>query len=122
MHFQNGGHGMEDLRDHVSEIVADRMQHGLETNGRASWGSIALRQGGLVVNSASKKEWFIPFDEIEETNFDDTRMYVWVRDENRPIATVSMSEPNFYPGWVLYHRLRDVDRVTSDEEMEAMAV
>jgi hypothetical protein len=68
------------------------------------------------------RERMLRYSEIEETDFDDTRMYVWVHDEHRPIASVAVSEPNFYPGWVLYYRLQNVHHVISDEEAEAMEV
>ena len=98
------------LRDEIAAEIADRMRDFWSQHGNCPWVPYLQFQGeGLSYNrltfTGRKQPILIPFDSIVNFNISDGTFRIWTAGQSAPIVNEETSQPNFYPGLVLFSTL-----------------
>jgi hypothetical protein len=110
--FQNGDEGLDDLREHVSRVVADGMRRRLDRGGSVGWtpglrfrpdGLELTTPGGLFRRSETR---LVPYHQVAGTEVRDGHFYLYLAGGRKPAYTTPVSADNFFPGLVLLDSAR----------------
>lgn len=101
---------IERLRDEIASEIADRMQEFWTLNGNCPWVPyLQFQSEGLSYNrltfTGRKQPILIPFDTIVNFDISDGTFRIWTAGPAAPIVNEETSQPNFYPGLILFSKL-----------------
>lgn len=106
--FKNEDTDFDNLRDHVSGIMAVRMGKELEETGRVPWTKdVTFCSEGLEYRPSGwlgKKQetLMLPWGQIANFNFQDGVLHIWQVGKNKSVIHESSSAPNLFPGFLLF--------------------
>lgn len=101
----------DDLRDRVSEKVAQHLLVELLEQGEVAWtNALRIRPEGLEFRRRHLLGWrkeaeHIPYRDILEFGIDGEWFHVWANYQERAVVKVPTAAANFYPGLLLFDRL-----------------
>ncbi|OWK42348.1 hypothetical protein [Fimbriiglobus ruber] len=104
--FKNADEELDNLRDFISRVIAGHMLNRLKKRKSVIWTSkMRFTDEGI---EATKSGWLksggvhlIPYGEIGDYRIDDGVFYLGVRGEKKWAVSEPVSQPNFFPGFVL---------------------
>jgi hypothetical protein len=109
--------GLEELRQQVSLLLANKLNEKLESTGVVEWGdrvsiqkeAILFKPFALWTNSLQPQS--LLFRDIERCEHDELgRLLIYRSGDRNPALIILNSEPNFYPGHILFSALREQSR------------
>jgi hypothetical protein len=108
--LRNADLELDHLRDHVSELIAHRMQQQFEAHQAVAWtDGFRFLPEGLEYRAASilgrKAPILIPYSQIYGYDADAGFFNLWVHGKKKPVAKENVNQPNFFPGYHLLARL-----------------
>lgn len=94
---------LEGVRDHISKIIAMRMAESLNQGEPVKWTPHLwlLPTGIRFPHAGSGQPRTLSFDQVDRYDFKEGVFYLWKRGTQEPAIAESMSEPNFFPGFIL---------------------
>jgi hypothetical protein len=103
---KNADESMDNLRDHIAQVVAGKMLDGLTKGSRVPWTpnlaflpeGIEYRPGGLVGRKPVK---LLRYDELYAFDIQEGTFHLWDRPDTKSIMRESAGAPNFYPGYLV---------------------
>ncbi len=109
--LKNGDAELENLREHVSRVIAGHMFHRLERGETVAWTEgLRFRREGLEWTSGG---WFtrpttrlIPYHQIGNTDIQEGHFYLYVLGIRKAVYTTPVSADNFFPGLTLLDLIR----------------
>ncbi|MBS0266370.1 MAG: hypothetical protein JSS02_30850 [Planctomycetes bacterium] len=108
--LRNADLELENLREHVSEIIAQRMYADFAAQQPVTWtDSLRFLPEGVEYRARTlfgrKAPVLIPFSQIAGFDSDNGEFHLWVHDKKKPIAKEEINKPNFFPGYHLLARV-----------------
>jgi membrane protein implicated in regulation of membrane protease activity len=96
--------GLDQLRDHISALIAVKMLSQLRDGARVTWTpnmtltaeGIEFRPSGLI---RRKEQTFLPYERVQSYDVQDGTFYLWEQGKDKPVMQESVTQPNFYPGF-----------------------
>lgn len=105
---------LDEVRDTLSNLIADRMADTLLAGSPIPWTSGALLTAtGLAPCRGRFKGQTIPYRDIARTASAQGSFTIYRANERRRIAVLNPDEPNFLPGLILFKRLCEMSAATS---------
>ncbi len=97
---------LDKLRDHISKVIAMRMASELEEGKPVRWtpnlklypDGIEFRPPGMFGRKEAER---VPFSEVENFALEQGYFHLWVRGRGKSVMREPVSEPNFFPGFLL---------------------
>lgn len=114
---------LDHLRDHISKVIAMRMAEELEGGKPVRWTShlrllpdgIEFRPAGLI---GRKDPEVVRFAEVENFSLEQGYFQLWVRGRGKSVLREPVSEPNFFPGFLLLSSIFRQEGSSDGEEGE----
>jgi hypothetical protein len=108
--LRNADEGLEHIRDHVSQLIAQRMANQLAGGQTVIWtDGLRFLPEGLQYSAKGffgrKLPVMIPYSQIHGYDADAGTFHLWIYGKNKPVAKESVALPNFFPGYLLLARL-----------------
>ena len=108
--LRNSDPELDQLRDRISERIADRWEHTLKSGQGVLWTAafrflpegLEYRAPGLM---GRKDPVLIPYSQIHGYDADSGIFHIWIYGKKKPVARDNVNGPNFYPGYHLLARL-----------------
>lgn len=109
-HLRNADEGLDHVRDHVSQLIAERMAGQLATGRAVIWtDGLRFLPEGLEYRAKGffgrKPPEMFPYSQIHGYDADAGTFHLWIYGKNKPVAKESVARPNFFPGYLLLARL-----------------
>jgi len=110
--FKNEDGELDSLRDAISLVMAKTMKAKLDAGKPVRWtNDIDFESDGLDIHGgtgkfAKIKEQFIEWDDIDSLQMDGGVFYLFAFGEKKPLHTMSVTKPNFFPGFQLLLQLK----------------
>lgn len=107
---RNADKDLDELREHVSRVLAARLLGTLEQGAEVPWGTDAVltakalryRRPKLI----GKSDWTeLPYREVAGTSMNDGTLAVFAKGNDKAILTMPVSVTNFFPGYELFCHL-----------------
>jgi hypothetical protein len=97
---------LDQLRDHISQIIASRMRAALAQGERVPWTSrLAFLSDGLEFRPAGllgrKTAEVVPYGELRTFSMNGGVFQLWRSQRKKAILREEISKPNFFPGFFL---------------------
>jgi len=108
------------VRDYVSDEIAAVMAARLASAGELVWTRELTIQGGVLHCQPRRFLRWNPapasadIDSIRGYDISDGWFYVWTVDRDRPLFKVRTTEPNFYPGLLVFEQLLERTEAVTD--------
>lgn len=101
---------LDRLRDEISIAISERMKEFWTRNGNCPWVPFLQFQGeGLSYSrltfTGRKQAVLIPLTSIVNFDISDGTFHIWAAGEKKPVVSEETSQPNFYPGLMLFSHL-----------------
>jgi hypothetical protein len=108
--LRNADAELDHLRDHVSELIANRLWEQFRMGRAVAWtDSFRFLPEGLEYRAAGilgrKAPILIPYSQIHGYDADAGIFHLWVHGKKKPVAKENVNQPNFFPGYHLLARL-----------------
>lgn len=108
--IRNADEELDNLRDHVSRVIAGRLAEILARQGTASWtDGLRFLKDGLEYRAAGllgrKAPMNIPYAEIHSYDIKQATFSLWTRGSKKPTVKESVHLANFFPGLMLLAQL-----------------
>jgi hypothetical protein len=108
--LRNADAGLDHIRDHVSQLIAERMARQIAAGRAVIWtDGLRFLPEGLEYRAKAifgrKLPIIIPYSQMHGCDIDDKKFYLWIYDQKKPVANESTARPNFFPGYLLLSRL-----------------
>ena len=109
-HVQNTDGELDRLRDEISLAIAARMKEFWTVHGTCPWiPFLQFQKDGLdycrLTFTGRKQPVHIPFSSIVNFDITDGTFHIWAADERKPVISEETSQPNFFPGLMLFSNL-----------------
>ena len=108
--LRNADAALEHLRDHVSQLIADRMQAQFVEGHAVTWtDGLRFLAEGLEYRAAGflgrKPPVTIPYSQIIGFDLHQGQFWLWTAGKKNATVKESISQPNFFPGYLFLSRL-----------------
>jgi hypothetical protein len=106
--FKNADDELDNLRDHVSRVMAGTMLKKLEAGQDVPWtGEMTFEPDGLDIQGgkglfSKVKEQFLEWADIDNFGMDQGQFAIFAYGEKKPVYQTTVSQPNFFPGFYLF--------------------
>ncbi len=112
---QNLDADLDDLRDHIAKMIANRMLGDLRAGRSVPWmGDVVFLPQGLqfrrakLLGLASGPVELLPYEQIRSVNLSAGVFYLYSKAEAKPLITKPVGSANFFPGYAVVLTLLDV--------------
>ena len=108
--LQNADSALDHLRDHISQLIADRMAAQFARGKTIVWTEgLRFFPEGLEYRAAGffgrKPPVVIPYSQIHGYDTHQGMFWLWVYGRKKPVVRENMALPNFFPGYILLLRM-----------------
>jgi hypothetical protein len=108
--LRNADAGLDHVRDHVSQLIAERMAQQLALGRAVIWtDGLRFLPEGLEYRAKGlfgrKPPVMFPYSQIHGCDADAGTFHLWIYGQKKPVAKESVARPNFYPGYLLLARV-----------------
>lgn len=102
--LQTGDEELDQLRDHISKVIAARMLGQLVEGQPVVWmDHLRIQKEGLEYRPKGffgrKETMLIPYETITAFDIDTGVFRVWVQDQKKSVVNEAATQPNFFPGY-----------------------
>lgn len=108
----NGGdEELDNLRQHIARVIADRMHRRLANGKAVEWTpDICFRPAGLEITARvglfrRLEVWVLPYGEVTGIDLQDGVFYLFEAGRKGPVFQTPVSVRNFFPGFELLQRV-----------------
>ena len=112
---QNVDADLDELRDHVAKMIAQRMLDDLRAGQTVPWmGDVAFLPQGLqfrrakMLGLASGPVEVLPYGQIRSADLNEGAFSLYSKAEAKPVLSKPVGSANFFPGYVVVLTLLDV--------------
>ena len=103
------------MRDRISRVIAERLADDLLNSLPVRWGPLSMTATAVTPNRGKHKGQAVPFLEIDREGEGAGLFTLFRVGDKRGFITIHMSDPNFWPCFMLYRRMMVASRATSSE-------
>jgi hypothetical protein len=108
--LQNADSALDHLRDHISQLIADRMAAQFARGRTIVWTEgLRFFPEGLEYRAAGffgrKPPVVIPYSQILGYDTNQGMFWLWVNGRKKPVLRENMALPNFFPGYIFLLRM-----------------
>jgi hypothetical protein len=108
----NSDDELDNLRDHISKVIAGRMARELNAGQPVAWTpNLRFVPEGLEFRPSGffgrKEPFVLPYHEIANFELQQGVFHVWKRGGTKSVVQEPVSQPNFFPGFFLLLSMRD---------------
>ena len=101
---KHGDAELDNLRDHISGVLAARMAELLSQNQPVQWTkNLRFMPEGIEYRPAGflgrKDAVLLPFDQIHGFDIQQGFFMIWEKEKKKPVISEAISEDNFFPGY-----------------------
>jgi len=103
---QNMDADLDELRDHIAKMIANRMLADLQAGRTVPWTSdvVFLPQGlqfrrSKMLGLASGPIEILPYEQIRSVNLNEGVFYLYSKAEAKPVISKPVGSANFFPGF-----------------------
>lgn len=110
--FKNADDEIDNLREHVSRVIAEHMRKKLVDGKTVAWTDrVRFTPEGLEIAGKSGlfgkgDDLFIPYAKVADATLDAGNFALIVEGRKKPVYETLVSTPNFFPGYVLLILIR----------------
>lgn len=106
---------LDELRDHISTIIADHLGDTLLRNEPVTWGPATLHHDGLVPRRGKYKRQLIPYAQIDRQSAASGWYSLFRKGDKRRFLAMPMATANFWPCLALFSRMVAVSQPSAAE-------
>jgi hypothetical protein len=108
----NADDELDNLRDHISKVIAGRMARELNAGQPVAWTpNLRFVPEGLEYRPSGffgrKEPFILPYREIANFELQQGMFHVWKPGATKSVVQEPVSQPNFFPGFFLLLSMRD---------------
>lgn len=100
---------LENLRDQISRMIGYRMLQRVRQGESVQWTKkLRFVPEGLEILAKERRKTkprVLSYDEIENFNLQEGSFYLWLKNQEDPVFEEPVSEPNFFPGFIVLNEL-----------------
>jgi hypothetical protein len=103
---KNADEALDDLRDHISRVIAGRMSNELAQDGSVRWTSnLTFHQNGIQYTPSGfigrKEPVLLPWDQFQGVDIQDGVFHLFEKNKPKSVMQENVSQANFFPGYYL---------------------
>lgn len=103
---QAADEALEELRDHISKVIAGRMADELSEGREVAWTqNLTFRPDGLAYRPAGflgrKEPVMLPWEQFGGFDIQKGVFYLWQKGNDKSVTQEQVSQANFFPGFYL---------------------